>query len=194
MRPITEWVCPILEIILRGKTLWNLKVIATANHIFPLRQLESSNKPYPGFKNGINLKNASSSVFLHLLKIERYKNSDNIVKRAWKKEEIYSGDNLAFAPDIIFETDESWVLYGNKHVFCYRLRRNRRCNNGHALNGIIIAYGPDITSGFKIDGAKIWNIAPTILHMYGVPIPEGLDGKILRKIFNKEMGEKTVTP
>jgi predicted AlkP superfamily phosphohydrolase/phosphomutase len=53
----------------------------------------------------------------------------------------------------------------------------------HYMDGILIAYGPDIKKGRKIVGAKIIDIAPTILHMFNLPIPKDMDGKVLKKIF-----------
>jgi len=49
----------------------------------------------------------------------------------------------------------------------------------HLMNGIFIAYGPDIAKGRKISGAQIYDIAPTILHMFGLPVPNDMDGKVL---------------
>lgn len=123
-------------------------------------------------------------ILIKMKDVKDIKTDGNIVKRAWKKEELYSGDQLVFAPDIIFETNKPYTVTNTFVATEYVGRES--ILNGHALSGIIIAYGPDITFGSKIDGAKIWDIAPTILHMYGVPLPEGLDGKILRKLFNQD--------
>jgi predicted AlkP superfamily phosphohydrolase/phosphomutase len=52
----------------------------------------------------------------------------------------------------------------------------------HTLYGILTIYGPDVNKGQEIIGATLYDIAPTILHMLGVPIPEDLDGKVLSEI------------
>ncbi|MGV9141462.1 MAG: hypothetical protein ACOC1X_00830 [Promethearchaeota archaeon] len=57
--------------------------------------------------------------------------------------------------------------------------------NGY-LNGILIAYGPDINQGTYVRGAKLIDIAPTILHMFGLSIPSDMDGRVLKEIFRKD--------
>jgi len=54
------------------------------------------------------------------------------------------------------------------------------------MNGIFVAKGPRIKKGIKIDGAKIYDIAPTILHIFGLPIPNEMDGRVLKEIFNNQ--------
>ncbi|RLI96080.1 MAG: hypothetical protein DRO99_05045, partial [Candidatus Aenigmatarchaeota archaeon] len=54
-------------------------------------------------------------------------------------------------------------------------------------NGIFIAHGPDIAVGKEIANARITDIAPTVLHMFSLPIPDDMDGKVL-DIFRKGSG------
>ena len=44
--------------------------------------------------------------------------------------------------------------------------------------------GPDIKVGRKISRVNIWDVAPTILHILGLPIPRDMDGKVLHEIFD----------
>ncbi len=54
----------------------------------------------------------------------------------------------------------------------------------HDLYGIFIALGKDIKNG-EINNPSLIDLAPTILHILGVPIPYDLDGRILSNIFVK---------
>jgi len=58
----------------------------------------------------------------------------------------------------------------------------------HRLHGIFLAYGPGIKKGQRVD-AKIYDIAPTILHTFGLPfglpIPNDMDGRVLMEIFEE---------
>jgi predicted AlkP superfamily phosphohydrolase/phosphomutase len=56
----------------------------------------------------------------------------------------------------------------------------------HKVHGIFIAYGKDIKKNYKINGVKIYDIAPTILHIFNLPIPNNMDGKVLIEIFESE--------
>jgi predicted AlkP superfamily phosphohydrolase/phosphomutase len=58
-------------------------------------------------------------------------------------------------------------------------------NGTHRVNGIFIAYGPDIKENKEIS-AEIIDIAPTILHMFNLLIPSDMDGRVLKEIFEKD--------
>jgi hypothetical protein len=52
----------------------------------------------------------------------------------------------------------------------------------HRVNGIFLAYGPDIKKGIEIGMVKIYDVTPTILHIFGLPIPKDTDGRVLKEI------------
>ena len=49
-----------------------------------------------------------------------------------------------------------------------------------------MAFGPDVKKGMQIKNANICDIAPTILHMFNVPIPSDMDGCVLNEIFKDD--------
>jgi len=51
-------------------------------------------------------------------------------------------------------------------------------SSGHAMNGIFFARGPDFRRG-QIEGARLIDIAPTVLHGTGMRIPEYMAGNVL---------------
>ncbi len=53
----------------------------------------------------------------------------------------------------------------------------------HRLEGIFVAKGPQVKANYRFERAEIIDIAPTILHILGLPIPEDMDGKVLKEIF-----------
>ena len=56
----------------------------------------------------------------------------------------------------------------------------------HDFYGIFLAYGKGIKKGYRIHKAKIYDLAPTILHIFGLPIPNDMDGRVLTEIFEKD--------
>ncbi|QCJ48267.1 alkaline phosphatase family protein [Haloprofundus sp. MHR1] len=50
--------------------------------------------------------------------------------------------------------------------------------SGHARNGIFFARGPSFRTG-TVDGARITDIAPTVLHALGRALPNSIDGDVL---------------
>ena len=55
----------------------------------------------------------------------------------------------------------------------------------HKPYGIFLAKGKNIKKGLKIRNAEIIDLAPTILYLMGMPVPEDMDGKILTDIFDE---------
>lgn len=54
----------------------------------------------------------------------------------------------------------------------------------HRVHGIFFAYGQGIKRIQRVS-AKIYDIAPTILHIFGLPIPNDMDGRVLMEIFEE---------
>jgi predicted AlkP superfamily phosphohydrolase/phosphomutase len=53
----------------------------------------------------------------------------------------------------------------------------------HRNEGIFLAYGPDVDAGTNVDDATLVDVAPTLLHSVGEPVPESGDGDVLKRIF-----------
>lgn len=55
----------------------------------------------------------------------------------------------------------------------------------HRQFGIFVASGPNIKKNEKIFGLGLIDVAPTILHHYGLPVGNDMDGKVILDIFKK---------
>jgi len=55
--------------------------------------------------------------------------------------------------------------------------------NWHRLQGVFAATGPGIKRDELIYGTSLLDIAPTILALLGLPIPDDMDGRVLTRIF-----------
>lgn len=53
----------------------------------------------------------------------------------------------------------------------------------HRLEGMLCACGPGVRPGFVPAGARIEDIAPTVLHVLGEAVPEYMDGRALTELF-----------
>lgn len=115
---------------------------------------------------------------------------EEISVKAYRREELYHGKYLDFAPDIIIQTDDNVshisgrVGYGNEFLEGFG-------GAHHELNGTFIARGPDIKGSNEIK-ARMYDIAPTILHIFGFPIPEEMDGWVLKELFVGELAAREI--
>lgn len=113
-----------------------------------------------------------------------------VIKDAWRGEEIYWGEYQDQIPDIIFLKEDMFrvrpSLVGKMVTKIKRKYGNYVGDHESAREGIFIAYGEDIkNTGEYIGEVQIYDLAPTILHMYGIPIPEDMDGRVLKEMFRE---------
>ena len=54
------------------------------------------------------------------------------------------------------------------------------------MDGIWLLKGPEVQPGLRLEGARIVDLAPTLLHMLGVPVPTDMDGAVMRAAFVPE--------
>jgi len=55
----------------------------------------------------------------------------------------------------------------------------------HRQFGMFVAAGPNIKENTKVFGMGLIDVAPTILHHYGLPIGKDMDGKVILDIFKE---------
>lgn len=69
---------------------------------------------------------------------------------------------------------------------------NRVCSGGHedAPDGIFIAAGADVRAGLSKLSASVYDIAPTLLALAGVPIDEKMTGRVLTELIEPSFLER----
>jgi predicted AlkP superfamily phosphohydrolase/phosphomutase len=114
----------------------------------------------------------------------RSRTGKKLYNRILRGKEIYWGPYVDEAPDLVAITNEIyhqrfqlsgylWASEIPEEKMAYRTRQVAH----HRIRGIFGMVGPGI-EGKEIT-ASIYDLAPTILKLFGVDIPEGLDGKPL---------------
>ena len=106
-----------------------------------------------------------------------------VFKEVLPKDGVYSGPFTESSPDILLVPNGFYIssvlgndVYGEFDKGAW-----------HDLRGIFLAYGSNIkTSSQELTKLKIYDIAPTILHVFGLPIPKDMDGQVLREIFDEK--------
>jgi predicted AlkP superfamily phosphohydrolase/phosphomutase len=125
-----------------------------------------------------------------------------IVRRAYRREEVYAGPALCEAPDIVLELalDGGYSyaveaarspgpslrrMDASEHIGA----KGRSMNGSHRPEGVLIAAGPSIASGAAIHHATLADMAPTLLAMLEQRV-DSLDGRILGELFVEPMGHR----
>lgn len=95
--------------------------------------------------------------------------------------DAYNGPFAELGPDLHLELDHyamiACPLFATEgRVMTNQIRGDSGC---HRREGIFIAAGPGIHAGIDLPEANILDLAPTILHLLGEPVPGVMDGRVL---------------
>ncbi len=90
------------------------------------------------------------------------------------REEIYGPEASDLAPDILFLPSPRVYV---DHSMLYGALVHPREGNYHHPEGFIVAAGPDVPPRRNLGNVPMWNVAPTILRLFGMdPLPT-MDGR-----------------
>jgi predicted AlkP superfamily phosphohydrolase/phosphomutase len=120
-----------------------------------------------------------------------------LISRVYRKQEIYHGPYLDQAPDLTLAWWDGITLLGKPsftqdgHEPVVSFTGGRPISAGewggtHALQGILVFRGKPFHKGKKLEQVEIVDLAPTLLHILGLPIREDMDGRVLHEAFKAE--------
>jgi predicted AlkP superfamily phosphohydrolase/phosphomutase len=111
-----------------------------------------------------------------------------LVERVFEREELYHGPHTYLAPDLtIVLTDWRYRTIGLHDFTTNRMIAPAFGPTGdHRLDGVLIGAGPMFRAGAKPVKASLLDIAPTVLHLLGLAVPNDLDGRVLMEILDRE--------
>ncbi|MEO8044938.1 MAG: alkaline phosphatase family protein [Spartobacteria bacterium] len=125
-----------------------------------------------------------------------------VVKRVYRRDEVFHGPFANEGADLLldwwsenslFSTQPSFPEDTDKPALVIREHKpspNSEWGGTHRLQGIVVARAPALKTGSQIDNAHLIDIAPTILHLLGVSVPEDMDGAVLTDAFRPEFLEE----
>ena len=122
-----------------------------------------------------------------LMAIRHPETGERVMSAPLRPAEIYQCAEAGAGPDLLaiprgyrWEILSDFTPYGPIHddgsegIFRPALRQAT-----HRLHGILAARGPGLRSDFRLAGARIEDITPTILHLLGERVPSYMDGRVL---------------
>jgi predicted AlkP superfamily phosphohydrolase/phosphomutase len=106
----------------------------------------------------------------------------------WRREDLYTGPHSDNSPDLQFlPTDMTNKPLGTLDLTSNKFITPVYGNSGdHRMHGVMMGRGPELRRGVEIEGARIIDYAPTILHSFGVEVPADMDGRVLEEAFTEE--------
>jgi predicted AlkP superfamily phosphohydrolase/phosphomutase len=125
--------------------------------------------------------------------LESYRDPETgepVVERVLRREEVYTGEMVEYAPDLRLIMAKSHH-YPGQYAYSPKIDPSQvldypdKVYGNHAKYGIFIISGRGIRSGLGLQKAEIIDVAPTILRIMGLVVPENMDGRPLSEVFDE---------
>jgi predicted AlkP superfamily phosphohydrolase/phosphomutase len=105
--------------------------------------------------------------------------------KVWGREEVYGGDLIHKMPHLVYSLEG----YAYEPFPSFESGEPLRTFKGefkgwHREEGILLVSGPDFVSGPQ-DELSIADVAPTVLHIFGLPVSDEMDGRVARGFFKE---------
>jgi predicted AlkP superfamily phosphohydrolase/phosphomutase len=115
-----------------------------------------------------------------------------VVRQVYRREDVFHGSRAEQLPDLILHTDRAkYVSFGHADFGSNKVIEASVGQTGHHhLVGIFGLKGPGVRPGHLLDEASILDLAPTILHYLGLPVPGHMDGQVLSQAFSDEFNQE----
>jgi len=120
-----------------------------------------------------------------------------LVKKVWRREELFSGPYVERLPDLLVEAEYPDLFrprgaWGGpepvRHLTIEEMQR-RRITGCHRSAGIFLARGAGIRAGAALPAVESTDIAPAALYLLGEPLPPWVDGRVLTEILEPAAAE-----
>jgi len=181
----------ILDLIKRDRIEWNeTRAIAIPDGIY----LNTQDRPQGIVPLGEKAQALCTEIRRKLADVYNSDLGRRLRIRTYAPEELYWGSRVDRAPDILWSIEDwSWGTIWNIPEGGGWFGKLDLAH--HRPNGLFMAAGPGIAAGLRVREAEIVDLAPTILHWMGIPVPAEMDGQMLEEIMLPGEGiPKTAAP
>jgi predicted AlkP superfamily phosphohydrolase/phosphomutase len=119
-----------------------------------------------------------------LMAIPHPETGEPLVEHIYEREELYHGPYAGLSPDLtVVLTDWRYRTIGLHDFTTNKVITPAFGPTGdHRLDGILIVSGPAFQVGAEPRDAALLDIAPTVLHLLDVPVPDDMDGRVLTEL------------
>ena len=122
-------------------------------------------------------------------------NGQKVVRRVYRREEIYTGEAVDWSPDLVLELHEvegyTYTLLPSGRVPTGQTWRRLEAaehaggkglgmNGSHRQHGLLVLWGSNVREGVTIE-ADMADCLPTLFAAMGHAIPEWWEGRVLRE-------------
>ena len=124
-----------------------------------------------------------------LMLLKHPETGEPLIDTVFEQGDLYKGPFSKMGPDLtVVLKDWNYRTIGLHEFTTHRTICPAFGPTGdHRLDGMIVGVGPAFEKGAAPINACLLDIAPTILHLMGVPVPDDMDGRVLTELLKTEL-------
>lgn len=150
-------------------------------------------EPYGVVKPGYEHERICNELEAGLMGIKDPLTGEQIIDRVIQTRKFYGVETPAGIPDLHIVIDAYATILSPAYLLTEQrqiIRDNTSPIGFHTQQGIFFAHGPMFFPQNNVQGTKIIDLCPLILHLLEIPIPTRLDGLVPRHILKREWLEQ----
>jgi predicted AlkP superfamily phosphohydrolase/phosphomutase len=137
-------------------------------------------------------------IIAKLAELKDPRDGQPVINRVYRRDELFHGPFAHEGADLIldwwsenslFSTQPSFPEDTDKPALIIREHKPSEASEWggtHRLHGILVARAPCLKTATEIENPRLIDLAPTILYLLGVSVPEDMDGSVLTAAFRPE--------
>jgi len=151
-------------------------------------------EPHGIVEPGADYERTVETLRERLLAYRDPESNEAVVTAVQRREEAYRGPYCDGGPDLLVETARTICMVegiGRRPLMPAGRGPEERTGN-HAREGILVMRGPEVRADTTLAPAAIEDVAPTVLHLLGLPIDADMDGRVLVEALRPEAAARPV--
>jgi predicted AlkP superfamily phosphohydrolase/phosphomutase len=160
---------------------WSRTVAYSMGHVGQVYLNRRGREPQGIVEDGADYEATRDRVVEVLCQLTHPETGDALLDEVIYGPDVAHGPFADQGPDLHLVFDSyrciAFPLFAtNFEVITRQIRGDSGC---HRSNGVFIGHGPAFRQRAMVNGSRIIDLAPTILHLMGLAVPENMDGRVL---------------
>lgn len=173
---------------------WSRTVAYSMGNVGQVNVNLAGREPHGCVAPGEEYERVRDDIIARLWQLRDPETGEQVVEAVYRREELYTGEQADRAADIVFIPRRmEYFGFGEYEFGSHRTIGPVRhgISGTHRLDGIFMAIGRGIRPGARIEDARIIDLAPTIMHLMGEPVPAHMDGRVLEAAISEGFQPET---
>ena len=141
-------------------------------------------EPWGTVEPGEDYDDLCAEITSDLMKLRIYPGGQPAVRAVHRTDQLFRGPHVRELPDMVVHWERGTAISVLEHPAVGLITSDLPSiqESEHTPRGFLAAAGPHFSPGAKLSHAHIMDLAPTLLHLMGSPIPSDMEGRVLTEL------------